>query len=290
MTSKETTTVAVRELSKGYPVVSVIIPYFKAEAYIEETVRSVEEQNYPAIEIIVVDDGSPVPARAVLGERENLLILRTKNQERSAARNFGFERSSGEYIIFLDADDKLVPGAIEAQLKTLTAQPDAALVFGAARLIDKNSGELKPAHICRPRRDYFLMLLEGNPIASPGAAMIRRDALNETRLWNLSFRQAEDYLLYLQLARRHKLVQHSECVLEYRIHGNNTSQDKEGMLTATLAVLDLFEKETSLSGSERRRLRHGRRRWVHVFRPEDSLRYRLHEMYYRFHAMFGVKW
>ena len=159
-----------------HPRVSVIIAYYEQESFIAETVRSVQQQTYTHFEIIVVDDGSPVPAASVLPESSEVLVLRTENRGCAAARNFGFKQSSGDFLVFLDSDDRLTPGALEAHLKAFAECPAAALSFGAQRFIDEDSLEIRASHNCRPRKNYFLMLLEGNPIGTPGAAMIRREA------------------------------------------------------------------------------------------------------------------
>lgn len=275
-------------MAAASPLVSVIIPYYKQEAYIAETIQSVEQQTYSNIEIIVVDDGSPLPAQSVLGDRNNVLIFRTENQGCPAARNFGFRRSSGDFLLFLDSDDRLTSGAVEAHLQTLLTHSDSVLSFGSARIIDKSNKELRGPSICRPRSNYFPMFLEGNPIACPGAAMLRRDAFIEAGLFDESFRIVEDYRLYLKLTRMHRIVQLNSCVVEYRFHGGNASSNKEAMLKATLEALDCLEAEFPLTPIERTRLSHGRKRWQHMFRPQNTLAYKLKNLYYKVHAMKGV--
>jgi glycosyltransferase involved in cell wall biosynthesis len=266
----------------------VIIAYYKQEGFIAETVRSVQQQTYPHFEIIVVDDGSPVPASSVLPESSNVRILRTENRGCPAARNFGFRQSSGDFLVFLDSDDRLTPGAIEAHLKEFAECPAAALSFGAQRFIDQHSREIRAPHNCRPRNNYFLMLLEGNPIGTPGAAMIRREAFIEAGLFDESVRIVEDYPLYLRLAKKHPIVQSPACVIDYRWHTNSMSRDREGMYKGIMHALDRLEAETELTAVEQRRLRHGRRRWRHEFRPKETLAYRLEGLYYRFRAMLTV--
>jgi glycosyltransferase involved in cell wall biosynthesis len=266
--------------------VSVIIPYYNQPAYLAEAVSSVEQQTYPNIEIIVVDDGSPVPAGEILPQGRGIRIMRTENRGVSAARNFGFQRCSGEYLVFLDADDRLCPGAVAAHLQELCEHRDAGLSFGPNRAIDQNGEQIRAAHICRPRKDYFRMLLEGNPIGSPGAAMIRRTAFAAAGRFNESVSMGEDYDLYLRIARQWPLVQHDTCVLEYREHSGNISRAQEQMLKSTMVVLDLIEPR--LSDSERKRLPHARRRWQHVFRRETTLAYRFMDLYYSLRAMSGV--
>jgi GT2 family glycosyltransferase len=270
------------------PLVSVIIAYYNQEDFIAETVRSVQQQTHPNIEIIVVDDGSPVLASSVLPESSDVRILRTENRGCPAARNFGFQQSSGNFLVFLDSDDRLAPGALEAHLKAFAECPEAALSFGAQRFIDEHSGEIRAPHNCRPRNNYFLMLLEGNPIGTPGAAMIRRDAFVEAGLFDESARIVEDYPLYLRLARKHPIVQSPAWVIDYRWHTNSMSRDKEAMFKGIMRALDQLEAETELTATERRRLRHGRGRWRHEYRAKKNLSYRIEGLYYRFRAMLTV--
>jgi glycosyltransferase involved in cell wall biosynthesis len=272
------------------PRVSIIIPYYNPHhnqpPFLAESVLSAKRQTYPNVEIIVVDDGSVTPAEPVLQQFSDLVVLRTENRGVSAARNLGFQRSSGDFLIFLDHDDRLMPGTIEAHLQAHRDHPDAGLSFGATRIIDRAGKEVRQAHICRPRKNYFLMLLEGNPIGSPGAAMIRRAAFVAAGRFNEAVSMGEDYDLYLRIARRVRLVQHSHCVLEYREHSANTSLDQERMLASTMVVLNQIEP--CLSDAERKRLPHARRRWRHLFRRKPTLGYRLKSLYYSCRAMGGV--
>jgi glycosyltransferase involved in cell wall biosynthesis len=268
--------------------VSVIIPYYNQPAFLAEAVLSAKQQTYPSVEIIVVDDGSTVPARSILAHVSDVLILRTENRGVAAARNLGFHHSSGDYLIFLDSDDRLLPGAVNAHLKALRGQLEAGLSFGSIKIIDQYGTEVRAAHICRPRKDYFNMFLEGNPIGCPAAAMLRRETFVAAGLFEESriFAGSEDYHLYLRLLRRAPLVRHTVCVVEYRKHGNSASQAQERMLMSTMAVLDQIEPV--LTDSERRRLPHARRRWQHGFRRNSTFTYRVKDMYYSFRAMLEV--
>jgi glycosyltransferase involved in cell wall biosynthesis len=271
---------------RSEPLVSIIIPYYNQQAFIADAAWSAKRQTYPNIEIVVVDDGSPVPAEPHLRQINGIHLLRTENHGVSAARNLGFQKSSGEYLIFLDSDDVLLPGAVEAHLNALFAEPKAGLSFGPVRLIDELGRQIRPANACRPRKDYFLTLLESNLIGCPGAAMIRRETFLATGLFDETLRNAEDYELFLRIARRSLLVQHSHCVVEYRQHAAGKSQLKERQFAATMGALDRIDHV--LTESERKRLSHARRRWKHVFSPSHTLAYRFWNLYYGFRAMLNV--
>jgi glycosyltransferase involved in cell wall biosynthesis len=276
-------------ISQSYPLVSIIIPYYMHEEFIAETVWSAKRQTYPNVEIIVVDDGSPAPPDRALDNITGIKLVRTENLGCPGARNIGFNASSGKYLIFLDGDDVLLPGAIEAHLEALAASPAACLSFGSVRIIDREGNEKRAARICAPRKNYFLMLLEHNPIASPGSMMLRRDPFVEVGLYDSKLRYLpDDYELLLRLAKRYDFVQHSTCVLEYRRHSTNVSRDQEAILRGTLAVLDSLEKREEMTPDLRRRIQHGRKRWIHQCRPKDKFSYHLRSIYYRGRELWNI--
>lgn len=118
------------------PLVSIIIPAYNVESYIEETILSVKNQTLSNWELIVVDDGSTdntysVICKAVDSIRQNVTILQQENRGLSAARNAGMEKASGMYIYFLDSDDRLTKNALSV-LYTLAKQYELDAVFFSA--------------------------------------------------------------------------------------------------------------------------------------------------------------
>lgn len=286
--SQDTNVIMPTSIATGaaQPLVSVLIPYYNHSKFLAGCIASVQQQDYPRMEIVVVDDGSAVPAASVLGHVENVAILRTANRGVSAARNTAFKHSSGEFLIFLDADDHLRPGAIQSHVAALQTNPRAGLAFASRRVIDESGAVKHGPHICRPRKDYFKMLLESNPIGSPGAALIRREAFVDAGMFNEAFSMGEDLDLYLRIARRWPVLRHTACVLDYREHSSNTSRALERMLEGTMLLLDSIEPV--LTPDERKLLPHARKRWEHTFRPQPTLRYLLRGLYFSFHAMMTV--
>ena len=106
------------------PLVSIIIPAYNAEEWIDQTIQSAIAQTWPRKEIIVVDDGS-TDRTAEIARRfasKEVLVVSTENQGLSAAVNHAFRLSQGDYIQELDADDLLAPDKIERQLAALRAR------------------------------------------------------------------------------------------------------------------------------------------------------------------------
>lgn len=115
--------------------VSVIIPCYNQAHFMGDAIESVLAQTWPQREIIVVDDGSRDDPAAVVARYAGVRLLRQSNQGVSAARNHSLRESRGEFLVFLDADDRLTPQALETHLQHLQARPDCALPQGiTARL------------------------------------------------------------------------------------------------------------------------------------------------------------
>ena len=112
--------------------ISVVIPCYNHGAYLATAINSVLAQNYQPFEIIVVDDGSTDNTKEVACGFEKVQYLYQTNQGLSAARNTGIKRSTGDYIIFTDADDWFLPDALETNLELLQTTSGSGLCFRRA--------------------------------------------------------------------------------------------------------------------------------------------------------------
>ena len=112
------------------PCVSVIIPCYNEADYVECAVRSALEQDYPNIEVIVVDDGSVDDTGDVVRRNfgESIRIMRQENSGLAASRNFGASGAKGDYLFFIDADDRFLPGALSMMMERIQKSPECGLV------------------------------------------------------------------------------------------------------------------------------------------------------------------
>src|SRR3712207_5573157 len=117
------------------PLVSVVIPCYKQAHFLGEAIESVLAQSYPHFEVVVVDDGSTDNTSEVAARYPGVRCVRQDNQGLAAARNSGLAHSKGEYLLFLDADDRLLPHALEVGVERLEAHPECAFVSGRYRNI-----------------------------------------------------------------------------------------------------------------------------------------------------------
>ena len=225
------------EVSDNTVQVSVVITCFDQGEYLGEAIESVLEQDYLNVEAVVVDDGSGDDSPAVARQYAGVKYVRQPNQGLPAARNAGIEESHGKYIVFLDADDRLLPGALTAGVRCIRAHPECAFVSGGYCCIDETGRIVKqPAPACVDE-DHYLSLLQGNYIGMHGAVLYQRAMLTAEGGFRTALPACEDYDMYLRLARLYPVFCHQTVVAEYRIHATSMSADVALMLPRVLQVL-----------------------------------------------------
>lgn len=216
--------------------VSIIIPCFRQAHLLGEAIESVLAQSYPHFEIIVVDDGSPDDTAQVVKRYPSVRYLRQDNRGVSAARNSGIQASSGTYLVFLDADDRLLPNHLQANLKAFEEHPDAGFVCGDYRWF--GAEDTWHTHDCRPSPDHYATLLRRNFIGPPHVVMFKRRVIQEVGGFRTGV-LAEDQELYLHIARAYPIYCHHEIIAEYRRHGAQNSLKYDIMLRDSVKMLRL---------------------------------------------------
>jgi glycosyltransferase involved in cell wall biosynthesis len=116
------------------PIVSVVVPCFNQARFLADSLTSVRAQGSVDHETLVVDDGSIDDTASVAGRFDDVRYLRQDNRGTAAARNRGLRESRGRYVVFLDADDRLLPDALAAGVDALEREPDCGFVYGHVRL------------------------------------------------------------------------------------------------------------------------------------------------------------
>jgi glycosyltransferase involved in cell wall biosynthesis len=227
-------------MSSRAPRVSVVMPCYAQAHLLPIALESALAQEGASVEAVVVDDGSPDDVRAVTDRFAGVRYVRQRNQGLSAARNTGLRESSGEYVVFLDSDDRLLPGALAAGLACFAEHPESAFVYGDFRYMSEDGVPLDRRE--RPPLDVDLYggMLIRNHIEMTSTVLFRRSVLDREGAFDSSLRSAEDYELLLRIARRHPTSFHRELVAEYRRyehHGSSLSKNPGVMLRSTMRVL-----------------------------------------------------
>jgi len=255
-----------------YPLVTVIIPCFNYGKYLPEAFESIRLQDYPNIEIIVVDDGSTDNTKDITGRNQTARYIYQINQGLSAARNTGIKNSRGDFIIFLDADDMLLPDAINTNLYYLKQNEELAFVSGAFEMRFSESGEIVDK-IQEVQSDHYSQLLQGNYIGVPAAVLYRRWIFDEM-LFDISLKNCQDYDLYLKIAREYPVFHHTKKIATYRIHTSNMSSNIPAMLSEVLYILE-HQKNHLRTISEKKAYKKGKENWKYYYCQELYQKLRL---------------
>ncbi len=218
------------------PLISVVIPCYNQSNFLADALESVLVQENASTEIIIVDDGSIDAPEAVVERYPGNLYVRQHNQGLSAARNAGFRRSNGELVLFLDADDRLLPAALTEAANFLATRPDCAFVYGHVQLISEDGTRSPtPPQSC-VAANHYLELLKGNFIWTSGSVLYRRTALMSVGLFDPSARAAGDLDLNFRIARVSNIGCLDRVLLEYRQHSGNMTRDLALMLASEVTV------------------------------------------------------
>jgi glycosyltransferase involved in cell wall biosynthesis len=217
------------------PLVSVVVPCFNQARYLGEAIDSALCQAYPLVEILVVDDGSTDDTGRVAAAFPGVTCLRQPNAGTAAARNHGLQASRGAIVIFLDADDRLRPGAVARGVDYLERHPEAAFVSGHVRLVHADGApDVVPVHDHGPAG--YESLLRANYIWTPGIVAYRRAVLEALGGFDAGAGGSADYDLNIRIARDHAIGCHHEVVLDYRQHDANMTRNAAYMLASAVAV------------------------------------------------------
>ena len=254
--------------SGAKPLVSVVIPCYNLSRYLETAITSVVQQSHPAVEIIVVDDGSSDDARGICSNFPDLQYVRVERVGVSAARNIGVQFSHGDFLVFLDADDWLYPDAIATNLSYFEADPALAFASGDHDRVDENGNLLRVRKGQDIRERNYERLLQGNYIGMEATVLYRRELFFHFH-FNPRMHACEDYALNLDIARHYPVVAHSKKIAAYRIHGSNSSKNSRMMLAAALDTLKK-QKKGLRSRDEERALGEGIRNWKAYYQNEIS--------------------
>lgn len=251
------------------PLVSVVIPAYNAEGFIDAALRSVLAQGYRSTEIIVVDDGSTDSTRqrvAAFGQHVKYIHQRNSGGYPGIPRNTGMAHASGEYICYLDADDIMLPDRIQMQADFLRRHPQAGCVFGDYQNFS-GSDSLGPSHFQTCRRlferldtrsqlvlaseDATALLLREN-FGIPSSLAIDRKVLDHVPGFPAHLRIGEDFEFCYRIARRFKLGVINRVVVMRRFHGGNVSGDSLRTLHDQVASFtDLQSSEPSARNMQR---------------------------------------
>ncbi len=203
-------------LRSSNPLVSVIIPVYNSEQYLEDSIKSVLAQSYQPLEIIIVNDGSSDNSERVARKfAQQTAYFFQSNLGAAAARNHGIKKSNGDFLSFLDADDLWEPDKIRKQMDILGKDADLDMVFG--NVFQFISPDIKS--VSKIKLDETDKILPGYV---PGTILIRKEAFLKVGLFSTEWKIGEFidwYLKAIETELSHFML--SEILMRRRIHSSN---------------------------------------------------------------------
>ena len=221
------------------PLVSIIIPCYRQGRYLLNAIESALAQNYGAIEVIVVNDGSDDDTEVVAkGFGHRIRYLQQENKGLSSARNAGFSASTGAMIQFLDADDVISPTKIDVQVTMLNANRVANVCLSDYRIVDMCKG----VDLFRVRPDLgndpLLSLTsrwETQVLAPIHCALFRREVWGDGLPFNTGLHAREDWVMWCALAVSGcRFCYIDQQLAEYRVYSASMCSDGNRMLKALI--------------------------------------------------------
>lgn len=217
------------------PLVTIVTPSLNSERFIEQTIRSVLEQDYPRVEYIVMDGGSTDGTIGTLKKYQDRLRWHSAPDKGTAdAINKGFALGSGEILGFLNADDVYLAGAVSAAVRRLRENPGDAGVYGDAMWIGEDGRRIA----AYPVRDFDRAALEQECFICQPASFFRRSAFENIGGLDPELNLTFDYDLWLRLTRTHRMRRIPEALAESRMHpANKTLGQREAVFRETFRIL-----------------------------------------------------
>ena len=235
------------------PLVSVIIPTYNYGHLIDETLHSLYAQTYDHWEAIVVDDGSTDNTAAVvhehMGKDRRIKFYQQENRKQAVARNLGLHHCSGQYVLFLDADDLIEPRKLEVQVALLEQHPEVDIVYGSVRYFkSKTSADglgIEWAEVdsrvpaVRSGGREVLYLLIRNNFMPTNAPLARRRVIDEVGPFDELLPPAEDWDYWIRCAILGKYFHYDDSegsLALRRLHPDSSSSNPKAMLSSALRV------------------------------------------------------
>lgn len=275
-----------RQSCRTQPLVSVVIPTYNRREYALEAVETVLAQTYPSIEVIVVDDGSTDGTGDAVRERYGadgrVRYMWQENGERSVARNTGIREARGEFVAFLDSDDRWVSDKLERQMPLFVNESVGLVHCGwVMHAVGKGSDHpfVRPGVNGETEGNIFNHLLYMNVVGGASAPVVRRSVLDEVGMFDTDpalLPYAEDWELWLRVAFRSVVGYVPEPFVVHFLHEGNSEKPLSARVYAlvvrkALAYAGTANRDAILKAAEKRYRLMGAEA-LHVGLPVEAVR------------------
>ena len=217
--------------------VSVVIPAYNAEAFIRSAIESALSQTLPVHEVLVIDDGSQDQTPQIVASYgKQVRLISQPNGGPSSARNHGAQVATGEYIAFLDADDRWSADKLERQAAAMQERPEAVLCYTSLLMLLPDGSE--KVEIACPEDRVAEVLRIYNPNITPSAVLVRRDLLVASGGFDVTRQGCEDWELWFRLSRTGPFCVVPEPLTLYFVSNTGFSSDADRVFNDFQHMLD----------------------------------------------------
>jgi len=226
------------------PFITVIIPTYKRNIFLERAVKSVLDQTYKNLEIIIIDDdpNSEIFNQISLLKNSSIhYVKNTKNIGASGSRNNGVKYSNGDFLAFLDDDDEWLPQKLEKQISMIMQSDDCGVIYCGYDLMVGNE-ILKRKNTYHKNNNFHEITLHKCPIGSP-TPLIKKELFLQIGGYDVRLPSCQDWDLWIRLSKICKFVALNETLAIYRIHGNQISADIEKKILGREAIINKYYNE-----------------------------------------------
>jgi glycosyltransferase involved in cell wall biosynthesis len=265
----------------GKPQISVVIPCTRHARYLPDAIASIGAPSRP-VEVVIVSDVSTDDSAEVgdlcarMSVESEVRVVHEANASVSAARNRGLRESRGPFVIFLDANDRLAPNALDAGARALDDRPGAVFAYGRCRMMAGDGTLLPTSQPSSTERHPYFEFLRDNFIWTPACVMFRRGPLDRYGAFDETLTGAADYDLYLRLARTFPVYGHGQLAAYCRRHDADMRADSARLLRETLGVLRRQWSYVEGDGEAEAAYRDGWRRWQELYGSRLAIEIRTH--------------
>jgi len=230
------------------PTVSIVIPTLNRARLLTRAIKSVLNQTYQDIEIIIVDDGSTDETEKVIKRCRNKKIKYIKHKKTigpGAARNTGIDATCGDYIAFLDSDDEWLPKKLEKQISLFKKNvAKTGLTYCGVELVDQYSGKTKEKWLPKYRGYVFEKNLAKNFIVGGSSTVIlQREAIKKVGKFDESLPSCEDWDLWIRIARHYEFDFAPEILVNCFSHSKRISSNFERVRLGLKLFSNKYRKE-----------------------------------------------
>ena len=243
------------------PLVSVCVPAYNCELFIEQTISGICEQTYLNIEIIIVNDGSTDRTTEII-ERfkdERITVVNTSNGGASKARNIAFEHSVGDLIIFFDGDDYIESDFITKQVELIITHKNSVVLSAWGRFYENNINTFVEEHT--PKKSMLFnewiqfYWYNCNPMTNPGRAIIPRATVLKVGLWNEELSLNDDLEFFTRIfLNSEKIIFNTKSKFYYRsgIKGLSSKIGNEAYRSLYESVIQSINAVISFYGKDKK--------------------------------------